>query len=163
MISYEDADAFCKDRHATLPTEAEWEWAMRGDQVGARYPWGNEATRDGAYLLNYWQGKSHAKNERLDGFLYVSPVRAFPPTARGIYDPVGNVWQWTRDFYASDTYRLAAGIADPAGPPTGEKRVLRGGSFWCGACTCEGNGLSYRGSAKPDAAFSNNGFRCAHR
>lgn len=53
-----------------------------------------------------------------------------------------------------------AGVADPRGPDHGDKRVLRGGSFWCGTCTCEGNGLAYRGKAAPDSAFSNNGFRC---
>jgi formylglycine-generating enzyme required for sulfatase activity len=77
---------------------------------------------------------------------------------------VGNVWQWTADWYAPDTYARAAAArpaVDPRGPDTGKARVLRGGSWWCGACTCEGNGLFYRGKADPEAAFNNNGFRCA--
>jgi formylglycine-generating enzyme len=89
-----------------------------------------------------------------DGFVYVSPVRAFAPNAWGIHDPVGNVWQWTADFYAPDAY--ARGSVE-----SGMQRVLRGGSWWCGACTCEGNGLHYRGKADPNAAFDNNGVRCA--
>lgn len=88
-------------------------------------------------------------------------MRAFPPNAWGIFDPVGNVWQWTSDAYFADAYaRAAAGAASPA-VDAAAKRVLRGGSWWCGACTCEGNGLFYRGKGDPEAPFNNNGFRCA--
>ncbi|MGC4089002.1 MAG: SUMF1/EgtB/PvdO family nonheme iron enzyme [Polyangiaceae bacterium] len=163
MVSYEDAVAFCAERSARLPTEAEWEFAMRAGSDGTRYPWGNQPERaDGKLGLNFWQGASHRRNLRLDGFVYVSPVRAFEPNALGIYDAVGNVWQWTADFYAPDTYaRLGKEVRDPQGPVEGTQRVLRGGSWWCGVCTCEGNGLHYRGKAAPTAAFNNNGFRCA--
>ena len=170
MVSFFDAQAYCAHNGKRLPTEAEWEYAMRAGSSGTRYPWGDNAERKpGALGLNFWQGASHRKNLRLDGHVYVSPVRAFPPNAWGIYDPVGNLWQWTADWYAEDTYaklaRLAAAgsgeVADPRGPAQGEKRVTRGGSWWCGACTCEGNGLFYRGKSAPAAAFNNNGFRCA--
>lgn len=163
MVSWVDANAFCEHAGGRLPTEAEWEYAMRAGSQGSRYPWGEEPLRDGRLALNYWQGASHHHNDREDGFVYVSPVRAYSPNAWGLYDPVGNVWQWTADWYAPDTYeRLAgAGVAkDPAGATEGKHRVLRGGSWWCGACTCEGFGLFYRGKALPDAAFNNNGFRC---
>jgi formylglycine-generating enzyme len=153
MVSWHDAVAYCAHLGKRLPTEAEWEYAMRAGSNGTRYPWGDSAERDGKLALNFWQGESHLKNTRLDGFVYVSPVRAFPPNAWKIHDPVGNVWQWTADFYAPDTYAKA--------PVTGTQRVMRGGSWWCGACTCEGNGLHYRGKADPNAAFNNNGFRCA--
>ncbi len=164
MVSFRDATAFCAHRGARLPTEAEWEYAMRAGADGTRYPWGAAPTRDGRLALNFWQGTSHAKNLRDDGWVYVSPVRAYPPNAWGLYDPVGNVWQWTSDRYATDTYATLAREAparDPQGPSSGEKRVLRGGSWWCGVCTCEGNGLHYRGKADPEAPFNNNGFRCA--
>ena len=88
-------------------------------------------------------------------------MRAFPPNAWGLHDPVGNVWQWTADWYAADTYARARDVTDPTGPSSGTSRVLRGGSWWCGTCTCEGYGLFYRGKANPEAAFDNNGFRCA--
>lgn len=160
MVTWHDAVAYCADRGARLPTEAEWELAMRAGNMTARYPWGEEPVTDGAWRLNFWQGTSHAKNDRLDGWVYVSPVKAYPPNALGIHDPVGNVWQWTADWYDEKTYATTA-RRDPKGPATGTKRVTRGGSWWCGACTCEGNGLNYRGKAAPAAPFNNIGFRCA--
>jgi sulfatase modifying factor 1 len=166
MVSWHDAVAYCSHRGARLPTEAEWEYAMRAGAT-TRFPWGDEPTRDGALALNFWQGESHHQNLREDGFVYVSPVRAFPPNAWGIHDPVGNVWQWTADWYAPDTYARVAAAADtngvaasPRGPDQGKARVLRGGSWWCGSCTCQGYGFYYRGKADPHAAFHNNGFRC---
>jgi formylglycine-generating enzyme len=164
MVSWYDAAAYCAHQGKRLPTEAEWEYAMRAGSQGTRYPWGDEPERGGVFALNFWQGESHHHNERLDGFVYVSPVRAFAPNAWGVYDPVGNVWQWTADYYSPDAYARAAASApavDPKGSDRGKERVLRGGSWWCGACTCEGNGLFYRGKAVPEAVFNNNGFRCA--
>ncbi|MFT3841666.1 MAG: formylglycine-generating enzyme family protein [Myxococcaceae bacterium] len=161
MVSWLDADAYCKWRKARLPTEAEWEYAMRAGSQ-SRYPWGDgPQLPDGGYGLNFWQG-GHEKNERADGFVYLSPVKAFPPNAFGIYDPVGNVWQWTADWYAPDTYSHdAAGARDPKGPAEGEAKVARGGSWWCSHDTCNGYGVYRRGKTKPDAPYSNNGFRCA--
>jgi formylglycine-generating enzyme required for sulfatase activity len=165
MVSHVDAETYCAHYGKRLPTEAEWEYAMRAGASGTRYPWGDDPERSpGRMGLNFWQGASHHENLRSDGWVYVSPVRAFPPNAFGIYDPVGNVWQWTADRYAKTTYAETAKSSparDPRGPSTGRERVLRGGSWWCGACTCEGNGLFYRGHGDPEAPFNNNGFRCA--
>ena len=151
MVSWDDATAYCAWRRGRLPTEAEWEYAMRAGSSGTRFPWGDDLPGpDGRARLNRWEGASHARNDRGDGYVYVSPVRAFAPNAWGFYDPAGNVWQWTADDYGD-------GDAGARG-----ERVLRGGSWWCAACTCEGYGLWYRGHAAAPAAFSNNGFRCAY-
>lgn len=163
MVSWNDASRYCAHLGRRLPTEAEWEYAMRAGSTGTRYPWGTRPQRpDGSYGLNFWQGRDHHVNEQRDGYLYTSPVRAFSPNAWGIYDPVGNVWQWVADWYAADAYaRDAAGATDPQGPRTGWARVTRGGSWWCSARTCSGYGVFARGKSDPNAAFSNNGFRCA--
>ncbi len=168
MVSFRDAQAYCADRGGRVPTEAEWEYAMRAGREGARFPWGDGPTdARGRPRLNYWQGRSHARNERADGFVYVSPVRAFAPNAWGLYDPAGNVWQWTSDPWDPRAYERAArgdplpGPSVPS-PESQDERVVRGGSWWCGACTCEGHGLWYRGHNNPRAAFSNLGFRCVY-
>ena len=171
MVSFEDASAYCTHHGKRLPTEVEWEYAMRAGAEGTRYPWGDSPLREGKLGLNFWQGESHLHNTLEDGFRYVSPVRAFPPNGWGIFDPVGNVWQWTATVYDPLAYRRVRArrpehvarerASLPPDTPRGEERVLRGGSWWCGACTCEGYGLSYRGHANPRAAFNNNGFRCA--
>lgn len=164
MVSWNDAVAYCTHFGKRLPTESEWQHAMSAGSNGTRYPWGDDPKDGHRYLLNYWQGPSHRENLRSDGFVYVSPVRAFPPNAFGIYDAVGNVWQWTADIYEPNPHATAASHhenTEPSPPTDKKERVLRGGSWWCGACTCEGNGLFFRGKAAPDAPFNNNGFRCA--
>jgi formylglycine-generating enzyme required for sulfatase activity len=164
MVSWLDADAYCRHLGKRLPTEAEWEYAMRAGRSGTRFPWGNSPERpDGLVGLNFWQGKTHEIDDTRDGYVYFSPVKAFPPNAWGVYDPAGNVWQWVADYYAPDTYRRAdSPIAmNPKGPATGRKRVARGGSWWCSSGCCSAYGLWYRGKNRPDAPYNNIGFRCA--
>jgi formylglycine-generating enzyme len=164
-VSWDDASKYCQTQGKRLPTEAEWEYAARAGRSDTRFPWGDKPERaDGKLGLNFWQGETHQKNEMKDGYLYMSPVKAFPPNAWGMYDPVGNVWQWTADWYSPHYFKDIAsppGIKDPQGPPQGNLKVARGGSWWCSEKTCSAYGLFFRGKTKISAVFNNNGFRCA--
>src|SRR5262245_51906984 len=99
-IAYRDAEAYARWVGRDLSTEAEWEFAARGGLDGAEFAWGDELTPGGKHRANTWQGEFPRQNLVLDGYRRTSPVTAFPPNGYGLYDMVGNVWEWTSDWYA---------------------------------------------------------------
>jgi formylglycine-generating enzyme required for sulfatase activity len=109
---------------------------------------------------NVWEGHWPERNDLSDGFYYTAPAASFEANSWGIYDMLGNVWEWTADWYDS-TYYTASPIADPQGPATGRNRVARGGSWFCSPNYCGAYSTHYRGASPPDHAFNNVGFRCA--
>ena len=171
QISWDDAVAYARWAGKRLPTEAEWEFASRGGLAGKKYAWGDELQPAGKNLANTWQGHFPETNTDEDGFPRTSPVKSFPANGFGLYDMMGNVWEWCSDWYRPDTYRLDASstvVKDPTGPekcydpaePYQPKRVTRGGSFLCSANFCTNYRPSARRGTATDSGMSHLGFRC---
>lgn len=138
-IAYEDALAYARWLGRDLPTEEQWEFAARGGLESARYPWGNTPEVRGRLMANTWQGNFPAKNLLRDGYEGTAPVGCFPANNYGLWDSVGNVWEWTRSAWQPQHRPLtpkplvAAAKDAKASPATG---VIKGGSFLCAANFC---------------------------
>jgi sulfatase modifying factor 1 len=175
-VAFSDALAYAKWVGKDLPTEAEWEFAARGGLDGAEFAWGDEFTPHGRHMANTWQGEFPRQNINADGFERTSPVTAFPPNGYGLYDMIGNVWEWTCDWYQTHA-ETTHGCCTPANPRGGDReqsrdprdpaaiprRVMKGGSHLCAPNYCRRYRPAARMAQAVDTATSHLGFRCIIR
>ena len=112
-VAYEDALAYARWLGRELPTEAQWEFAARGGRAGEQ-DWMSAFDADGKPIANTWQGVFPVYNTAEDGYAGAAPAGCFKPNGYGLYDMIGNVWEWTSDWYRPGHSRDAAD--NPAGP-----------------------------------------------
>lgn len=159
-VTWNDAQAYCAWAGVRLATEAEWEMAARGGLVQQRFVWGNEFAPAGQTMCNIFEGKFPVENTAEDGYIGTSPGDAFPPNGFGLHDMAGNVWEWNNDWFNTE-FHANGPRTDPQGPPSGQAKVMRGGSYMCHDSYCHRYRVSARSSNTPDSSAGNLGFRVA--
>ncbi|KRE03788.1 gliding motility-associated lipoprotein GldK [Bosea sp. Root670] len=178
-VAYRDAEAYAAWAGKALPTEAEWEFAAWGGREDSEFAWGDEFMPDGRHMANTWQGSFPHENTREDGWARTSPVRAFPPNGYGLHDMIGNVWEWTADFWSvrhqADAPKACCVPQNPRGGPEAEsydprqpairiaRKVLKGGSHLCAPSYCRRYRPAARHAEPVDTSTSHVGFRCVLR
>lgn len=157
QVSLIDAQAYAAWAGRALPTEAQWEYAAKaGSQT--LYVWGNERAPEGEEQANTWQGAFPVQNTLTDGFEARAPVGCFPPNAFGLYDMIGNVWEWTTSPYARSAQELES--INAAITETDLKDyTIKGGSFLCAQNYCARYRAPARQSQERDFSTNHIGFR----
>jgi sulfatase modifying factor 1 len=171
-VAWQDVEAYAAWAGADLPTEAEWERAARGGLEDQEYAWGDEFTPGGRAMANTWQGAFPIRPPKGTDFR-TSATGAYPPNGYGLYDMIGNTWEWTKDWWSTP-----APCCAPKNPMGGSvdasidaampdipipRKVLKGGSHLCAPSYCRRYRPAARHPQAIDTSMSHLGFRCVVR
>ncbi|MFC9660034.1 formylglycine-generating enzyme family protein [Nocardia sp. NPDC127606] len=170
-IAWDDVAAYAEWARKDVPTEAEWEYACRGGLDGAEFAWGDEFEPESTPMANTWHGEFPHHNTRIDRYEGTSPTGSFPPNGYGLSDMIGNVWEWTQDWYTAHQSPAHACCVpenprggtetdsrDHAGSTIG-RRVIKGGSHLCAPNYCRRYRPAARMAQVVDTSTSHLGFR----
>lgn len=176
-VAWADVEAYARWAGKSLPTEAEWEFAGRGGLEGAEFAWGDEFRPDGKAMANTWEGRFPYASAKPGGAFRTTPVGSYPANGYGLYDMIGNVWEWTRDWW-STTRVVQSPCCTPRNPRGGRRddsfdprlpdiriprKVLKGGSHLCAGSYCRRYRPAARHAHPVDTSTSHVGFRCVRR
>jgi formylglycine-generating enzyme required for sulfatase activity len=176
-VAWADVEAYARWADRELPTEAEWEFAARGGLDAATYAWGEEFAPGGRWMANTWHGEFPVHNTLDDGYETTSPVGSYPPNGYSLCDMIGNVWEWTTDWYAGheQTVHSCCIVENPRGGRPEDsldpaltgvsipRRVMKGGSHLCAPNYCQRYRPAARMAQHVDTSTSHLGFRCIRR
>jgi formylglycine-generating enzyme required for sulfatase activity len=177
-VAWIDVEAYARWAGKEIPTEAEWEFACRGGLDGAEFAWGDELRPDGRIMANTWIGRfPHEHLKPRHGFR-TTPVGTFEPNGYGLYDMIGNVWEWTCDWWSTRAAKATSPCCTPRNPIGGARedscdprlpdiriprKVLKGGSHLCAPSYCRRYRPAARHAHPIDTSTSHVGFRCIRR